>query len=63
MEKNALMLYLISSLIQFICETQEVKYFLWFTTILILSCLVISEEIIKLWLGRFLLRVKIMGSV
>ncbi len=38
MEKNALMLYLIDSLMNFVSETQEVKYFLWFTTIFILSC-------------------------
>lgn len=36
-EKNALMLYLINSLMKCASETQEVKYFLWFTIIFTLS--------------------------
>lgn len=63
MEKIALMLYLINSLMNLLCETQEVKYFLCFAIILTLSHLVVSKEIIKLWLVPFLSRVKIMGGV
>ncbi|KEC55693.1 hypothetical protein O9A_00471 [Bartonella koehlerae C-29] len=54
MEKNALMLYLSNRLVKFTCETQEVKYFLWFTTILTLSGLVVSKEIIKVMVGPIL---------
>lgn len=54
MEKNALMLYLINSLMNLVRETQEVKYFLCFTIIFTLSCLVVSKGIIKIMVGPIL---------